>query len=127
LGSGHGRLANFFSCNINARIYGYEFNEYNFKRSIEIKNKKVIIKKRNILKINKEIDNIDCFVLSDPLKYKIDLKKVIKKIKEIKKNKKYYIIFININENKNKIINKKHLNKKHISTRVKNIKIYYFG
>lgn len=127
LGSGHGRLTNFFSYNTSAKICGYEFNEEIFKESIKIKNKKVIIKKINILKINGQINNVDCFVFSDPLKHKKDLKKVIKKIKVIKKNKKYYIIFININENKNKIINRKYLVKKHISSREKNIKIYYLS
>ena len=124
LGSGHGRLTNFFSYNTNAKICGYEFIEEIFKKSMEIKNKKVILKKRNILKINKEINVFDCFVFCDPLKYKKDLKKIIKRIKKIKKNKKYYIIFININDNKSKVINKKYLVKKHISSPEKNIKIY---
>jgi len=127
LGSGHGRLTNFLSYNTNAKIHGYEYNEEIFKKSIQIKNKNVILKKKNILKINKEIHNIDCFIFSDPLKYRDDLNKVVKKIKKIKKNKKYYIIFINMNDNKNKIMNKKYLIKKHISSVKKNIKIYYLN
>jgi len=125
LGSGHGRLTNFLSYNTNAKIYGYEFNEEIFKKSVQIKNKNVILKKKNILEINREIYNIDCFIFSDPLKYRTDLDKVVKRIKTIKKNKKYFIIFININNNKSKIMNKKNLIKQHVSSSKKSVKIYY--
>jgi|TARA_B100001971_G_C18092728_1_gene484403 SAM-dependent methyltransferase len=127
LGSGYGRLTNFLDYRTNAKIYGYEFDDEIFKKSLQVKNKNVILKKKNILKISKEINKIDCFIFSDPLKYKKDHEKVVIKIKKIKKNKKYFIIFINVNDSKSKIMNKKNLIKQHISSAKKNIKIYYLN
>ena len=125
LGSGHGRLTNFLDYNTSAKIYGYEFNEKIYKKSIQIKNKNVILKKKNILKIGKEIYNIDCFIFSDPLKHKIDLNKVVNLIKGVKKKKEYFMIFINIDNNKGNIMNIKNLIKKNISSNKRNVKIYH--
>jgi|TARA_B100001142_G_C14333559_1_gene655025 SAM-dependent methyltransferase len=126
LGSGHGRLTNFLSYKTNAKINGYEFDKEIYKKSLQVKNKDVVLKQRNILKINYEINSFDCFIFSDPLKYKKDLEKVVKKICQIKQNNKFFIIFININKNKNKFMKKKKLIKQHISSVKKNIKFYYF-
>ena len=125
LGSGHGRLTNFLNYRTNAKVYGYEFNDEIFKKSMQLKNNDVILKKKNILKIDKEISNIECFIFSDPLKNKVDLNKEKKKIKKIKENKKYFIIFINIDNNKSKVMSKKKLIKQYISSDTKGVKIYY--
>jgi len=124
LGSGYGRLTNFLDYNTKAKIHGYELLKDIYKKSVLIKNKNVVLKNRNILELKNDIQGIECFVFSDPLKYKKDLEKVVRKIKKIKKKKNYYIIFINIDNLKSKIIAKQNLIYKYNSSKYKSLKFY---
>ena len=126
LGCGFGRITNFLSDSTNAAIYGYEVDNKVFDIAIKNKKKNVSIKYQDILSADYNSLYIECFVLNDPLKREIDLENLIKKI-ELNKynfNQKYYLITINIDENKNYIFKKYKLLKMVSASSAKNVKFY---
>jgi len=101
LGSGFGRVTNFLNDKTSAYISGYELDKEVFDISIKKKNKNVIIKNEDILDVNYNTLNIQCFILNDPLKKEKDLEKLLEKIglSKINSEQNFYIIAINIQSN----------------------------
>ena len=88
LGCGSGRLTNFLNDTTNAKIYGYEIDEEAFNLANKNKGTNVIIKHENILNINFESLNVECFIFNGPLytkEHRPDFETLIKKI-ELKQN-----------------------------------------
>ena len=109
LGCGFGRITNFLYDNTDAKIGGYEIDKEVFDIAYKNKKKGVDIKLDDILKLNPEDLNFECFILNDPLKKTSDLELLIKKI-QISKNtsgKTYFLITINIDRDKNYIFDDK--------------------
>ena len=126
LGSGYGRLTNFLHDNTEASIWGYELDKDVFDISIKNKRENIIIENKNILDVDYKELKVDCFILNDPLHQKKDLEYLIKKIKVIESNlkKKYYLITININEEKMHIFNEYKLLKITSAGFSKNVKFF---
>ena len=113
LGCGEGRVIYFFNKFLKIKYVGIEYykNSFIFCRSLFKKNKNVKIINDNFLSKNITF-NHDVYFINDPFKKNSDFKKLISKINNSnKKNKKIYLIFVNINKTKLKILNKFYLNK----------------
>lgn len=105
LGCGSGRLTNFLSDKTDAKIYGYEIDKESYQIANLNKNHDVKIINDNILNINFELLDAECFIFNGPLyksEHRTDFEVLINKIHECmkKKKKKYYIIGINLDEDK---------------------------
>ena len=105
LGCGSGRLTNFLSDQTKSKIYGYEIDDETYQVAIKNKNDRVTIVKKNIVDIDFKFLEAECFILNAPLyksEHLSDFEKLINKIHESKKKllKKYYIIGINLDEDK---------------------------
>ena len=101
LGCGSGRLTNFLNDTTNAKIFGYEIDEEAFNLANKNRGTNVTIKFDNILNIDFNNSNFDCFVLNNPLykkEHRQDFEKLMKKIEQSKVNsdQKYYLIGINL-------------------------------
>ena len=109
LGCGYGRITNFLNDSSDAKIFGYEIDKEVFDIAYKNKKKNVTIECNDILKLNSENLDFECFILNDPFKKKNDLESLIKKIdlnKEIS-GKKYYLVTINMDINRNDIFKNK--------------------
>ena len=123
LGCGSGRLTNFLSDKTKAKVCGYEINKDSYQIANQNKNQDVTIINRNILDIDFETLNAECFIFNGPLyktEHRPDFEKLMNKIHESmqKKQKKYYIICVNLDEDKrhkaedfNYVFQKKNLSK----------------
>ena len=105
LGCGSGRLTNFLSDQTKSKIYGYEIDNETYQIALKNKNNHVTIINKNIVDINFEALEAECFIFNGPLyksEHRSDFEKLINKIHESKKKllKKYYIIGINLDEDK---------------------------
>ena len=101
LGCGAGRLVNFLNDATDAKISGYEIDKEAFEIANNNKGKNVNIIHENILNIDFENKDFDCFVFSGALyreEHQKDFFTVVKKIVESKKNsnKQFYIIGVNL-------------------------------
>jgi len=121
LGCGYGRVTNFLSDKTKAKIYGYEIDKESYQVANQNNNDDVTIVNENIINIDFESLDASCFIFNGPLyksEHRADFEVLINKIHESmrKKQKKYYIIGINLDEDKrhkaidlNYIFNKKNL------------------
>ena len=131
LGCGFGRITNFLGKKTNARIFGYEIDEEACTVANKYKSPNTIIKQQDITKINFDKLNVDCFIMADPF-YQLTNENVnhqenmIKKINESKnsKDKKYYIITVNINESRNYMFDSMKLIKVISAEPKRKVKIY---
>ena len=101
LGCGSGRLTNFLNDTTKAKIHGYEIDEEAFNLANKNKGVNVTIKFDNILNIDFNKLNFDCFIFNGPLykkEHRQDFEKLMKKIEQSKVNsdEKYYLIGINL-------------------------------
>ena len=138
LGCGSGRLTNFLSDKTDAKIYGYEIDKGSYQIADLNKNHAVKIINDNILNINFELLDAECFIFNGPLyksEHRTDFEVLINKIHEcMKKNKKkYYIIGVNLDEDKrhkaedrNYIFHKKNLLKVVVAGPNKRIKFFEY-
>ena len=108
LGSGYGKILFYFGIIKKYLIDGIELDKTIFNKSLTLKNKKINIYNKNILNFNYKI--YDLLIINDPLKRIVDFTRLVKKLRNIKKK---YLIFINMNESKKKLVlnNFKILNK----------------
>ena len=74
LGAGYGRVTNFIYIQNNIKVYGIEFDEEVFKKSLILKKPNIKLYHDDILKVNLSKYNSSCFILVDPLKKKKDKK-----------------------------------------------------
>ena len=105
LGCGSGRLTNFLSDQTKSKIYGYEIDNETYQVAFKNKNDQVTIINKNIVDIDFKSLEAECFIFNGPLyksEHRSDFEKLINKIHESKKKllKKYYIIGINLDEDK---------------------------
>ena len=107
LGSGFGRLTNILSITTGAKILGYEIDKEVFDISIKNKNSSVIIENKDILDIDYKNLNVECYIITDPFHKEDDLKYLINKIEiyRLNKEKKFFLIIINVDEKKMHIFN----------------------
>jgi predicted RNA methylase len=136
LGCGSGRLTNFLSDKTEAKIYGYEINQDSYQIANQNKNQDVTIVNKNIVDIDFDTLNAECFIFNGPLykaEHRPDFEILINKIHKSmrKKKKKYYIIGINLDEDKrheaedfNYVFHKKNLSK--VVTAGPNKKVRFF-
>ena len=136
LGCGSGRLTNFLSNKTKAKIYGFEIDKDSYQIANQNKNQNITIINKNIVDIDFDNLNAECFIFNGPLyrtEHRPDFEKLINKIHKSmkKKQKKYYIIGINLDEDKrhkaedrNYIFQKKDLSK--IVTAGPNKRIKFF-
>ena len=131
LGCGFGRLTNFLNNTTNAKIYGYEVDKEVFDIANKNKGKNVTIKLGDILNIDYNNLNVECFIVNDPF-YKLTKENLIahesliKKIEQSRMNleQKYYLIVINVNETRNYIYNNQKLIKVVSAGSLRKIKFY---
>ena len=131
LGCGFGRVVNFLDRHTKAKIYGYEIDKEAFDTANKYKGQNTIIALQDILKINYNNLDIECFILVDPF-YQLTKEnlaaqeELINKIEKGKEqlDKKYYIITVNINETRNYIFNKNKLIKLISAGKNRKIKFY---
>ena len=102
LGSGYGKVLYFFGSLNNHKIDGVELDKEIYLDSLKLINNNIKIFNENILKFDLNNSKYDLFILNDPLKKKEDLLELTLKIK--KSCKKSYLVFINLDEKKIKII-----------------------
>ena len=120
LGSGYGKILYFFGIINNYKIDGVEFDEEIYIESKGIINKNIQIFNQNILDYNFDKKNYDLLIINDPLKKTRDLQILINNIK--KHRDSYFIIFINLTENKlNKVNSNFKIIEKYIVSKNKNI------
>jgi len=103
LGCGSGRMTNFLSDTSEAKIFGYEIDNETYKMAAENKNHDVTIVNKNIIDIDFNSLEANCFIFNGPLyknEHRSDFEKLINNIHECKSklSKKYYIIGINLDE-----------------------------
>ena len=103
LGSGYGKVLYFFGSLNNYKIDGLEFDKEIYLNSTILNNSNIKIFNANILELDFDNTKYDMFIMNDPLKKKEDLLKLILKIKKF--CKKSYLVFVNLDEKKIKIIN----------------------
>jgi len=101
LGCGSGRITNFLNDTTKAKIYGYEIDKEAFDIANKNKGTNVIIKFGNIVNIDFNNLNFNCFILNNPLykkKHQKDFEKLMNKIElsKVDSDKKYYLIGINL-------------------------------
>ena len=101
LGCGSGRITNFLNDTTKAKIYGYEIDKEAFDIANKNKGTNVIIKFGNIVNIDFNNLNFNCFILNNPLykkKHQKDFGKLMNKIElsKVDSDKKYYLIGINL-------------------------------
>lgn len=115
LGSGLGRTVKFLSDNSSINIVGYELNKETFHRSLKLRNKNIKFYNKNILELDFNKIQTDCFIMIDPFTDNKDTIKIQKKILQSRISKKdlFYLITVNIN---NKLLNKGFKNLKSIKT-----------
>jgi len=103
LGSGFGKVLYFFGSLNNYKIDGVEFDKEIYLNSTVLNNNNIEIFNANILELDFNNTKYDMFIMNDPLKKKEDLLQLILKIKKF--CKKSYLVFVNLDEKKIKIIN----------------------
>ncbi len=103
LGSGYGKVLYFFGSLNNYKIDGVEFDKEIYLNSTVLNNNNIEIFNANILELDFNNTKYDMFIMNDPLKKKEDLLQLILKIKKF--CKKSYLVFVNLDEKKIKIIN----------------------
>mgnify|MGYP001177098329 CR=1 FL=1 len=107
LGSGYGRVIFFFNKYFKINYCGVEYFDQPFKFSKFLfkKNENIHIKNENFTNLSFLNEEYDCFFLNEPLKNKKDFEFVINNIikKYRIKDKKYYIILINMTKEDLKI------------------------
>ena len=123
LGCGGGRVTNFLSDKTKAKIYGYEIDKESYQVANLNKNHDVKILNENIVNIDFETLDAECFILNNPLyksEHRADFEMLINNIHEgmKKKQKKYYIIGLNLDadekhkaEDRNYIFHEENLSK----------------
>ena len=80
--------------------YGIEYDEKVFNSSLKVKNKNINLFCGNIFNFNLRKFNSNCFILIDPFKKINERDKFFNKIKKEIKNKKKYIITVNVSQKK---------------------------
>ena len=100
IGSGFGRVINFINIQNKIKCYGIEYDHEVYKKSLKYKNKSVKLYCGDVFKFRFENFNSRCFILVDPFKKKIEIKKIFNKIRKISPKKNKYIIAVNINKKK---------------------------
>ena len=100
IGSGYGRVVNFFSSINKIKTYGVEFDNEVYKKAIELKNPNVRLYCADIFKFDIKKLKSNCFILVDPFKRKKDRNKLLLKIEKIYPKKKKYIVAVNDNRGK---------------------------
>jgi predicted RNA methylase len=138
LGCGGGRLTNFLSDKTKAKIYGYEIDNESYAVANQNKNHGVTIVNENIVNIDFESLDVECFVFNGPLykpEHRADFEVLINKIHKSmkKKQKNYYIIGVNLDgdkrhkaEDRNYIFDKKNLLKVVVAGPNKRIKFFEY-
>ena len=138
LGCGTGRLTNFLNYKTDAKIYGYEIDKETYQIANLNKNQDVTIVNENILNIDFESLDAECFIFNGPLyksEHRADFEVLINTIHNCmkKKQKKYYIIGINLDEDKrhkaedrNYMFDEKHLLKVVVAGPNKRIKFFEY-
>jgi len=123
LGCGSGRVTNFLSDKTKAKIYGYEIDKESYQVANLNKNNDVTILNENIVNIDFETLDAECFILNNPLyksEHRADFEMLINNIHEgmKKKQKGYYIIGLNLDadekhkaEDRNYIFHEENLSK----------------
>ena len=136
LGCGSGRITNFLNDTTKAKICGYEIDKEAFDLANKNKGINVTIKFDNILNIDFNNLNFDCFIINGPLYKKEHLKdfeKLIKKIElsKVDSNQKYYWICQNLEadlrhkaESRSYLFEKKQLLKVVSAGSIKKIKFF---
>ena len=136
LGCGSGRLTNFLNDTTDAKICGYEKDEEAFNLANKNKGANVTIKLENILNIDFDSLDTECFIFNGPLytkEHRPDFERLIKKIEQSKTNfdQKYYFIGINLDadprhdaEERNYIFEKKKLIKIVSASSIKKVKFF---
>lgn len=102
LGSGIGKIIYYFGHIKNYSIDGIENNKKIFSESIKLKKFNINLFNENIINYNYNKQKYDLLIANDPLKKKRDFFFLIQQLKKIRY--KTYIIFINLDLNKKKII-----------------------
>ena len=123
LGSGYGRVTNFIYDQNKIKVQGLEFDKEVFKKSLLLKRPNVKLYNHNILKVNLLNYYSQCFILVDPLKKKIDKKRLINKILKLKKDKKKLYI-ISVNMDKSVFSKKIKLLEKYIGSESKSLRFF---
>ena len=105
LGSGYGKMIFYFGKIKKKKIDGVELNKEIFDSTYFLCDENINIYNEDILKF--ELSKIDyqAFVINDPLKKDKDFNLLLSKLDRL--NKKIFIVFININEIKQKEVKKK--------------------
>ena len=101
LGCGSGRITNFLNDTTKAKICGYEIDKEAFDLANKNKGTNVTIKFDNILNIDFNNLNFDCFIFNGPLykkEHQKDFEKLMNKIElsKVNSDQKYYLIGINL-------------------------------
>lgn len=126
LGSGFGRITNFLDNTTKSKVSGYEIDKEVCDIAIKNKNKNVIIENKNVLKVNYENLEIECFIIVDLFDNEKDLENLVKKINSDTANhsKKNYFITINVAEEKMHIFKSYKLLKCTSAGKLKSIKFF---
>jgi len=109
LGCGSGRAIDFFNKKNNILLTGIEFyfNSFILCKIRFKKYKNITIINQNFFLYNFKKKKYDCYFLNDPLKKVKEHNKLIYKIISNQNNKKlFYIVLVNVSENKLKILKK---------------------
>lgn len=104
LGSGFGKILYFFGKIKKINIDGVELEKKIYDLSLNLQCDKINIYNQDILTFDLKTKNYKLFIFNDPLKNSSDLLKLILRIK--KNYKSVYLIFINLDFNKQKLIKK---------------------
>ena len=126
LGSGFGRAVNYLDDTTKAFVVGYEDDKNVCDISVKNKNSNVTIKNEDILNIDYNNIEIECFIINNPFQNKIDFETLIKKIEFniVNLKKKIYFISINVDEDKMDIFNNYKLIKSTSAGQSKHIKFF---
>lgn len=103
LGSGYGKILYYFGKLKKTKIDGIEYEKKIYLSSKFLENDEIKIFHDDILKFNLKNKKYDLFILNDPLKNRLDLLKLVLKIKKEYQN--VYLVFINLDEKKKILIN----------------------
>jgi hypothetical protein len=104
LGSGFGKILYFFGKIKKINIDGVELEKKIYDLSLNLQCDKIKIYNQDILTFDLNTKKYELFIFNDPLKNSSDLLKLILRIK--KNYKSVYLIFINLDFNKQKLIKK---------------------
>ena len=104
LGFGEGKNLYYFGIKKNIPIDGIELDKYLYLKFIRT-NKNINLFNADILNFNFKMKSYQLLIVNDPLTHKKDYEKLL--INLHKSNFSNYIVFINLNSNKKRVIKKK--------------------